>query len=49
MVCSDFGAQENSQSLFPFFPHLFVWSDGPNAMIFIFWMKIQSEIDLITC
>ena len=22
-VCSDFGAQENKQSLFPLFPHLF--------------------------
>ena len=22
-ICSDFGAQENSLSLFPFFPHLF--------------------------
>ena len=23
-ICSDFGAQENSLSLFPLFPHLFV-------------------------
>jgi len=27
-VCSDFGAQENSLSLFPFFPIYLPWSDG---------------------
>ena len=27
-ICSDFGAQENSLSLFPLFPHLFAMSDG---------------------
>ena len=26
-ICSDFGAQENSLSLFPLFAHLFAWSD----------------------
>ena len=33
-ICSDFGAQENSLSLFPLFPHLFAmkWWD------WIFWM-----------
>ena len=40
-ICSDFGAQENSLSLLPFFPHLFVmkWEVmGPDAMILAFWM-----------
>ena len=27
-ICSDFGAQENSLSLFPLFPHHLPWSDG---------------------
>ena len=32
-ICSDFGAQENSLSLFPLFAHEVM---GPDAMIFIF-------------
>ena len=28
IICSDFGAQENSLSLFPFFPIYLPWSDG---------------------
>ena len=36
---SDFGAHENSLSLFPFFPHLFHHEvSGPDAMILVFWM-----------
>ena len=36
-ICSDFGAQENSLSLFPLFPHLYEGM-GPDAMILVFWM-----------
>ena len=35
-ICSDFGAQENK--VWHCFPIYFPWSDGPDAMIFIFWM-----------
>ena len=35
-ICSNFGAQENSLSLFPLFPHLFAM--GPHAMILVSWM-----------
>ena len=40
-ICSDFGAQENSLSLFPLFPHQFAmkgWqTDGEtDVMIFVF-------------
>ena len=37
-ICSDFGAQENSLSLFPLFPHLFAmkwWDQMPWS---VFWM-----------
>jgi len=36
IICSDFGAQKNSQ---PLFLHLFCHEVmGPDAMIFVFWM-----------
>ena len=35
-ICSDFGAQKNSLSLFPLFPHLFAMKWW--AMILVFWM-----------
>ena len=38
-ICSDFGAQENKVSrCFHCFPIYFPWSDGPDAMILVFWM-----------
>ena len=37
-ICSDFGVQKNSLSLFPLSPHLRHEVMGPDAMIFIFWM-----------
>ena len=38
-ICSDFGAQENSLSLFPLFPHLSAMKwEGPDTMILVFWM-----------
>ena len=38
-ICSDFGVQENSLSLFPLFPHLFAmkWWDRMPPSLF-FWM-----------
>ena len=38
-MCSDFGAQENSQPLFPLFPYLFSmkWWDQI-TMIIVFWI-----------
>ena len=35
-ICSDFGAQKDK--VWHYFPIYFSWSDGPDAMIFIFWM-----------
>ena len=38
-ICSDFWAQENKVShCFHCFPIYLSWSDGPDAMIFVFWM-----------
>ena len=38
-ICSDFGAQENNFChSFHCFPIYLPWSDGADAMIFIFWM-----------
>ena len=38
-ICSDFGAHQNKVShCFPCFPIYLSWSDGPDAMIFVFWM-----------
>ena len=38
-ICSDFGAQENKVwHCFHCFPIYLPWSDGPDAMIFVFWM-----------
>ena len=38
-ICSDFGAQENSLSLFPLFPPSICHEMmGPDAMILVFWM-----------
>ena len=38
-ICSDFGAQENSLSLFPLFPpSICCEMMGPDAMILVFWM-----------
>ena len=38
-ICSDFGAQKNKVSYcFHCFPIYFPWSDGPDAMILVFWM-----------
>ena len=38
-ICSHFGAQENSLSLFPLFPHLFaIEVMGPDAMMLVFRM-----------
>ena len=42
-ICGDFGAQENSLSLFPLFPHLFGESD---AIIFV-WFFICILLFLI--
>ena len=35
-IYSDFGAPQNSLTLFPLFPHLFAM--GADTMIFVFWM-----------
>ena len=43
-ICSDFGAQKNSLSLFPLFPNLFVmkwWYDMPWASFFECWVLSQ--------
>ena len=43
-ICSDFGGQEKSLSLFPLFPHHFAWSDGSrchNLSIFECWVLSQ--------
>ena len=37
VICSDFGAQEKSLSLFPLFPLLFDMME-PDAMNLVFWM-----------
>ena len=38
-ICSDFGAPKNKVwHCFHCFPIYFPWSDGPDAMIFVFWM-----------
>ena len=38
-ICSDFGAHKNKVwHCFHCFPIYFPWIDGPDAMIFIFWM-----------
>ena len=38
-ICSDFGAQKNRVShCFHCFPIYLPWSDGPAAMILVFWM-----------
>ena len=38
-ICSDFGAQKNKVwHCFHCFPIYFPWSDGTDAMIFVFWM-----------
>ena len=38
-ICSDFGAQKSKVSYcFHCFPIYFPWSDGPDAMILVFWM-----------
>ena len=38
-ICSDFGAQENKVChCFHCFPIYLPWSDGPDAMILVFWM-----------
>ena len=38
-ICSDFGAQKNKVwHCFHCFPIYLPWSDGTDAMIFIFWM-----------
>ena len=52
MICSDFGAQKNSLSLFPFFPHLFAmeWCHWPYVMIFVFWMlNFKPNFELSSC
>ena len=43
-IFSDFGAQENSLSLFPLFPHLFVmkwWDQMPWSLFFECWVSSQ--------
>ena len=43
-ICSDFGAQENSLSLFPLFPHLFAmkwWDRMPWSLFFECWVLRQ--------
>ena len=43
-ICSDFGAQENSLSVFPLFPHLFVmkwWDQMPWSLFFECWVISQ--------
>ena len=37
-ICSDFGAQENKCHCFHCFPIYLPWSNGPDAMILIFWL-----------
>ena len=38
-TCSDFGAQKHKVwHCFHCFPIYFPWSDGPEALIFVFWM-----------
>ena len=38
-ICSDFGAQEiKSCHCFHCFPIYYPWNDGPDDMIFVFWM-----------
>ena len=38
-ICSDFGAQKNKVwHCFHCFPIYFPWSDGPDAMTFVFWI-----------
>ena len=38
-ICSDFGAQKSEVwHCFHCFPIYFPWSEGPDAMIFIFWI-----------
>ena len=38
-ICSDFGAPQNKAwHCFHCFPIYFPWSDGTDAMIFVFWM-----------
>ena len=38
-ICSDFGAQKNKISrCFHCFPIYMPWSDGPDAMILVFWI-----------
>ena len=44
IICSDFGAQENSLLLFPLFPHLFAmkwWDQIAWASFFEFWVLSQ--------
>ena len=37
-IHSDFGVQENKVChRFQFFPYYLPWSDGPDAMILVFW------------
>ena len=43
-ICSDFGAQENSLSLFPLFPHLYAmkwWDWMPWSSFFEWWILSQ--------
>ena len=43
-ICSDFGAQENSLSQFPLFPHLFTmkwWDWVPWSLVFECWVLSQ--------
>ena len=43
-ICSDFGAQENSLSPFPLFPHLFAvkwWDRMPWSSFFEYWVLSQ--------
>ena len=37
-ICSDFGAQKDSLSLFSLFPIYLPWSDEKRCLILVFWM-----------
>ena len=44
-ICSDFGAQENIVChCFCCFPVYLPWSDGPDVMIFVFWMLSEKPV-----
>ena len=44
-ICSDFGAQKNSQPVFPLFPHLFAMKDMQMAPLL--WQKAEELKSLL--